>query len=538
MRRVLSSLLALILLAGLSAFSTALAAEPASKIVFQLDIEPQRMDPTMNDYAYGSYALQNLFRGLCKFSETGEVVPGLAESYDVSEDGLVYTFHLRTGLKWSDGSPLTAADFEYSWKRVLNPELASETAYSMYTVIKNGSEYFLDGTATADDVGIKALDDVTLQVELTAPAPYFPSMTAATAYFPVKKEVIEADPNWEWNDKTYVSNGPFMLKEMRRDEKFTFVKNPYYYNADAVKIDEVEYIFLNAAETARLAFNNGEVDIAVSVNADALAEHANDGKLLFTPRIGFRWYEFRTDHKPFDDPRVRQALAMAINRQVLTQAIIKGPEQPLLGFIPPAFPDIVETDKSWREVHGNTFEEDLEAAKALLAEAGYPNGEGFPTFRLVQETSTTLEAVAEALAQMWTQNLGITAEIITVEGGVFWADPGGTREEGEFEVAYMGYTGDYLDPTSLLYVFRNEHNGNSVTKWDDETYNNLMQTLADGAMGAEREALMEQAEAILTAQMPVIPIYGYIAQALVSDRIGGFVRNYIGHPNFEYCYIQ
>lgn len=536
MKKALATLLALMLLFGLTPLGV--TEEGANKIVFQMGGEPDRMDPTMNDYASGSFALQSLFRGLYKFAEDGTIIPAMAESYDLSEDGTVYTFHLRPDLKWSDGSPLTAHDFEYSWKRVLNPDLASETAYTLYNTIKGGHEYFLDGTGTADDVGVRALDDLTLEVTLYAPTPYFLSMTATTAYMPVKKEIVEADEEWEWNDEIYVSNGPFMMGEMRRDEKFILVKNPYYYNADEVQIDELEYIFLNAAETARLAFNNGEVDIATSVNADALAEHKDDGKLMLTDRIGMRWYEFRTDHKPFDDARVRKALALALDRQVITSAIMQSPEAPLLGFIPEAYSDILDPTKSWREVNGNSFEEDIEAARALLAEAGYPNGEGFPTFRLVQETSATLEKVAEAMAQMWKQNLNINAEIVTVEGSVFWADPGGTRKTGDFEVAYMGYTGDYLDPSSMLYNFRNEHNGNSVTLWDNEEYNALMDKVSTGISGEEREEAFRQAEAILSEEFPVIPIYNYVSQALVSDRIGGFTRNYIGHPNFEYCYIK
>ena len=535
MKKTLGILMVLLFILG---SMPAMAAEGGNRIVFQMGEEPVRMDPTMNDYASGSYALQSLFRGLYKFSEDGQIVPAMAEGYELSEDGTVYTFRLREGLKWSDGTPLTAHDFEYSWKRVLNPELASETAYSMYTVIKNGAEYFLNGTATADDVGVKALDDLTLEVTLYSPTPYFLSMTATTAYMPVKKELVEGDKDWEWNDKTYVCNGPFMLKEMRRDEKFIFAKNPNYYNADEVKIDEIEYIFLGAAETARLAFDNGEVDIAVSVNADARATHANDGMLYLTDRIGYRWYEFRTDREPFNDPRVRQALAMALDRRILTAAVMQGPEKPLLGFIPDAYRDLVDPSKTWREVNGNVFEENVEAAQALLAEAGFPGGEGFPSFRLVQVVDDVLQKTAEAMAQMWKQNLGINAEIITVESGVFWADDTGTREAGEFEVCYMGYTGDYLDPTSILFPLRFENEETSVTKWNNEEYTAVMNALAAGAAGEERKELCRQAEAILGADMPVIPIYSYIAQALVSDRVGGFIRNYIAHPNFEYCYIK
>lgn len=537
MKRVLATLLTLALFLSLV---PATMAEETNKIVFQMGEEPRRMDPTMNDYSSGSYALQNLFRGLYKFDADGLIVPAMAESYEVSEDGTVYTFKLKEGLMWSDGSPLTAHDFEYSWKRVLDPELASETAYSLYGAIKNGRECFVDGTVAVEDLPITALDDLTLQVELYAPTPYFISMLASSVFFPVKQEVVEADKNWEWNDKIYVSNGPYRIKEMKRDEKFILEKNPYYYNADNVQIDEIELVFLDAMETVLVAFENGELDIAVSVNADAIEKYQGTDTLMLTPRIGYRWYEFRTDHEPFDDARVRLALAMAIDREVITNIILKTYEAPLLGFIPNGYPDLVDGTKSWREAHGNAFEEDVEKAQALLAEAGYPNGEGFPTFRLVQETSSNLSRVAEALQQMWKQNLGIEAEIVIVEGGVYWATDTGTRHSGDFDVCYMGYTGDYLDPYSMLSNFysRDVNSNFKTTQWSNDEYDDLMELVSSGVTGAEREALFEHAEEILAEEMPIIPIYNYTAMALVSDRVGGFTRNYIGHPNMEYCYIK
>jgi oligopeptide transport system substrate-binding protein len=512
-------------------------AEESSRLVYQMGGEPDRMDPTMNDYASGSAALQSLFRGLMKFGESGaSIVPAMAESYELSEDGLVYTFHLRPDLKWSDGSPLTAHDFEYSWKRVLNPELSSETAFTLYNLIQGGRECFLEESIAIDDLPIHAVDDLTLTVELYAPTPYFPSLTATTAYMPVKKDVVEADENWEWNDQIYVSNGPFRIKEMRREEKYIFEKNPYYYNADEVKIDEIEYIFLSAAETALLAFNNGEIDIAASVNPDARRQYLGTDNLLLTNRIGYRWYEFRCDREPFSDPRVRRALSIAIDREVLVKNVIETPESPLYGFIPHAYTDVVDPSKTWREVHGNAFEEDVEEAKALLAEAGYPDGEGFPTFRLVAVPGSEHEKTTQALAQMWKQNLNIEAEIQIVESSVYWADTTGTRNAGEFEVCYMGYTGDYLDPSSILFPLMS--NENESIQWGNDEYDDLMAQLSAGASGQEREDIIAAAEKLLAEEFPVFPIYSYISQALVSDRVGGFVRNYVGHPNFEYAYIK
>lgn len=455
----------------------------------------------------------------------------------MSEDGLTYTFTLRKDLKWSDGTPLTAHDFEYSWKRVLNPDLASETAYTLYGVIKNGYECYVDKTKTLDDIGVKALDDTTLQVELVAPAPYFISMTASTAFMPVKKDIIDKyGEDWETKVESYVCDGPFMVAEMLPQQKYTFVKNPYYYNADEVKIDKLVYVFLDAAETALTAFENGEVDVITSVSSDAEQKYAGTDTLLVSDRIGFRYYEFNCSVPALSDAKVRQALSLALDRATLVQGVMKSTMPVLLGFIPHKFPDLVDPAKTWREVHGDAFKEDVAQAKQLLADAGYADGAGFPTIRLVQTPDSTLVKVAQAMAQMWKQNLNIDTEIVTVESGVYWASDTGTRDMGDFDVCYMGYTGDYLDPSSLLYNF--ESTGSTKnTRWKNDLYDNIMKQVRGGAAGAEREKLFDEAETILAAEFPVIPIYSYVSTALVSSRVQGFTRNYIGHPNFEYCQI-
>ena len=304
----MKKLLALALCALTLVFACAAAMADAS-ITFQMGGEPECMDPTINDYSSGSYALQSLFRGLYKYDADGALVPAMAESYEVSEDGCTYTFKLKEGLKWSDGSPLTAHDFEYSWKRVLNPDVGSETAYTLYSVIKDGYECFVSKTVSADDLPIRALDDTTFQVELKAPASYFITLTASTAFMPVCKANVEKyGEDWSSSPETYVCNGPFMLADMKKDESFTFVKNPNCYNADEVKIDTVKYVFLNAPETVRMAFDNGELDIATSVNSDAMKAYTGTDKLVTSDRIGYRYYEFNCSKAPFNDARVRRAL--------------------------------------------------------------------------------------------------------------------------------------------------------------------------------------------------------------------------------------
>lgn len=535
MKRLLALLMALMLIA--LAVPMALGAEAAEKkLVFQMSGEPECMDPTMNDYSSGSYALQSLFRGLYKFAEDGSLVPALAEGYTVSEDGLVYTFTLKKDLKWSDGSPLTAKDFEYSWKRVLNPDLASETAYTLYGVIKNGYECYVDKTKTLDDVGVKALDDLTLEATLIAPAPYFVSMTVSTAFLPVKKEIIDTyGEDWETKAESYVCNGPFMVAEMKPQEKYVFVKNPNYYNASEVKLDKLEYVFLEDSATALLAFENGELNIASSVSADAEAKYMDTPNLMVNDRAGFRYYEFNCANAPVSDAKVRKALSLAIDRKILVENVIQSSLPPLNGFVPHSFPDLVDPSKSWRDVHGDAFKEDVAAAKQLLKDAGYPDGAGFPKIRLLQTSNATLVKTAEAMAQMWKQNLNIDTEIVSVESATYFSD-GYARDAGDFEVCYMGYTGDYLDPSSLLYNFESTGSTKS-TRWVNADYDAIMTKIRAGAAGEEREKLFEEAEALLANEFPIMPVYSYTSLALVDSNVTGFTRNYIGHPNFEYCDI-
>ena len=532
----MKKLLALALCALTLVFACAAAMADAS-ITFQMGGEPECMDPTINDYSSGSYALQSLFRGLYKYDADGALVPAMAESYEVSEDGCTYTFKLKEGLKWSDGSPLTAHDFEYSWKRVLNPDVGSETAYTLYSVIKDGYECFVSKTVAADDLPIRALDDTTFQVELKAPASYFITLTASTAFMPVCKANVEKyGEDWSSSPENYVCNGPFMLADMKKDESFTFVKNPNYYNADEVKIDTVKYVFLNAPETVRMAFDNGELDIATSVNSDAMKAYTGTDKLVTSDRIGYRYYEFNCSKAPFNDARVRRALTLALNRKIITEGILQDPTLPqLYGWVPYGIKDVLDPSKDWRDVVGNAFDEDIEEAKALLAEAGYPNGEGFPTFSIKYTPSTELENVAQAMAAMWKQYLGLNCEVTAVESGVYWADEG-TRATGDFEIAYMGYTLDYAEPSAAFTVLENAE-GKAKTRWDCPAYLELCNKMRSSISDEEREELYKETEALLAQECPVMPIYNYVATALVSERVKGFTRNANGHPNFEYCTI-
>ena len=289
---------------------------------------------------------------------------------------MTYTFKLKSGLKWSDGSPLTAKDFEYSWKRVLNPTVASGSASDLW-VLKNGKEYNT-GTATADDVGVKAVDDLTLQVETSYYAPWFVTLTATTVYFPVKQAVVEAagDP-WTKNVSTFVSDGPFMLTEYSSLDKLVMEKNPNYYDAANVQIDEVIYYIIADPSAVLVAYDNGQLNVADDINADAKKEYANNDQYVSKNRIGIQYWDFNCKLPEFSDKRVRQAFSTSIDRKALLTACNLTSEMPCYGFIPSSQPSLT-TDGSYRDVAGDMFKEDVAAASEAFERRGLSRRRGLP----------------------------------------------------------------------------------------------------------------------------------------------------------------
>ena len=276
MKKMLAMLLVLLLAAG--AMAAPVSAESAGRVIITtIEDNPEQMDPSLNSYARSSRVLQNLFKGLYKLDADGSTyVPAMAEKCDVSEDGLTYTFTLREGLLWSDGSPLTAHDFEYAWLRVLTPENASGCASDLW-VIKNGEAYY-NGECSVEEVGVHATDDLTLVVELETLTPWFLSLTATTGFMPVCQAVVEANENWTGDVSTYVSNGPFMLTEYSSLSRLVLSKNPNYYLADEVQIDEVQFVVIPDSATALTAYNNGEINVLSSLNQDEVIS-SRDGEL-------------------------------------------------------------------------------------------------------------------------------------------------------------------------------------------------------------------------------------------------------------------
>ena len=499
-------------------------------ITYAIEKEPETIDPSLNNYSDSSTVLHNLFLGLYQVGPDGSLINGCAEDYELSEDGLEYTFTLKDGLKWSDGSDLTAEDFEYGWKRALNPESASPGAWYLFYV-KNGEAYN-SGEATADEVGVEAIDEKTLKVTLENPTSYFLDLTGVSVFFPVKKDVVEGGAVWTKSADTYVSNGAFTMKEIKPQEGYTLVKNPYYPYADEVKLDGLNIVFIESKEAALSAYNAGEVDIVEKIGTQAQQQYDGTDELKSYNVIGTCYYDFNCEKEYLSDPRVRKALSMALSRDTINQNAVLSKPQSSFAYVPYGIP-YAGTTEEYRDVVGDLITEDVEGAKALLAEAGYPNGEGFPTLTIITQTDQEKKDVAQMMQAMWKENLGINVEIQTFESKVYWDE----HSAGNFDVAYDGWTGDYPDPSTNLDCFiesrrmdENRWSGEGAAKYDELMKENL--TLTDNEKRMENFA---EAEKILMDEMPILPLYYRNVQILSKPNCTNVIKTYIGHTIFKYA---
>lgn len=529
MSRTLKTLVSLLLILTLSLTLLAPAFAEGKTIVTAIADDPEEMDPTRNSYSRSSRVLQNLFVGLYKLDADGTTyVPAMADHYDLSEDGLVYTFYLKEGLKWSDGSPLTAYDFEFSWLRALDP--TSRCASDLW-IVKNGKA-FNAGECEDAEVGVKALDETTFQVTLENLTPWLISLTATTSFFPVKKDLVAGNDKWTADVSTYVSNGPFMLTEYRHANRLVLKRNPNYYAADGVKIDEVDFVVISTASAELIAYNNGEINVSTNLDPEALIQYAGTEEFHTSGRVGIQYCDFNCDLPEFSDKRVRQAFAMAIERQTMLD-MMGIVEPPVFGFVPYAQPSLTDPSKSYREVAGDMFTEDVTMAQQLMADAGYPGGAGFPTVRIVTKNDEQQLLMAQILGQFWKDNLGVDYEIDPRESSSYWGD----LANGDFSVDRNGYTVDYADASANLKIWVTGSNA-SENQWDDPVYDELFTKTLSMTDAAEREAALIEAERYLADEMPGMPVYSYDNQYLVKPNITGVTCNPIGHIFYEYADIQ
>lgn len=497
--------------------------------------EPGSLDPALAQGTHESWILENVFEGLMTFDENGELVPGMAESYEISEDGLTYTFKIRDGVTWSNGDPVTAEDFEYTWKRALDPELAADYAHILYYI--KGAQAYNSGEGSRDDVAVKALDEKTLEVTLEAPTAYFLELTAFYTYFPVNKNVVESNPDWAKDPETHVSNGPFKLVRWDHNAKIVLEKNESYYNADKIKLDGIELDIIEDQNTAWQKYEGGEYHILVDVPTSVVAQlkAQNDPQLNIGNQIGTYYYNVNPDVKPFNNAKVRQALSMAIDRETITENITQGGQIPAEGVVPYGLKD--ENGNEFRDGVGSLVEYDPDKAKQLfeegLAEEGmtleeFNNGQ----FVILYNTSESHKKIAQAVQEMWRTTLGIEIGLENVEFQVKL-----DREKaGDYQISRGGWIGDYMDPMTILDLWWSESAFNDV-KYNNEEYDKL---IAESKATDDQNIRMEnmrKAEKMIMEDMAVIPIYFYTQPYVVKENVSGITYVPVRYPMITYADI-
>ena len=497
--------------------STTPAADVAQEMTFVLSDEPDGIDPTVTNNSFAMYVLCNCFDGLVTYDASGSIVPACAESWDISDDGTVYTFHLREGLKWSDGTPLTANDFVYSIQRVLTPATTAQY-YSMMSDYIKGAKEFYEGTGTAEELGAKALDDNTLEITLLQPTSFFIDLVSMWCYFPVQKATIDANGDrWTASADTYVCNGPFKMEQINLGEGYVLVKNENYWDADNVTLEKLTFRFILDSATALTAYESGDVDGIRSIpSADYARLVASNAGVNVVPNYGTVYYNINCSKAPYNDPLVRKALNLAIDRKTIIENVVQIDATPAFSYLAPGYGVNGKDITEGRGTFGLSETADVEAAQAALAEAGYPNGEGFPTLQLSYYSNDTVKKVVEAMAEMFKTNLNINVEISSNDWAIFYE----SVQAGDYEVAAMGWSADYLNPMSFLPLFKTGDSTNTAfysnSKYDDLVNQVMMET--DAAAAAE---LTLKADEVVSEDYACIPLYYKSNNYLMKDYISG-----------------
>ncbi len=499
---------------------------------------PETIDPALNSASDGSNMIIHAFEGLLKFDQNNDIVGGLAESWEQSEDGLTWTFHLRPDLKWSDGSALTANDFVYSWKRVADPNTAAPYGYDLLNIVAGYEEA---SQGNIDALQVEAPDDNTFVVHLSSPCVYFDKIAAFAVMVPVQQATIEAaGDSWATDPATYITDGPYYMTEFTDGSQIVFEKNPYYWDAEHITFDKIVWHLIEDANTSYTAYNQGELDIIKDVPTEEIPTLEGNEEFHVEPLMGTYYVTFNTQKAPFDDAKVREALSLAIDRKYVAETIMQGTYSPATNFVGAGVSDAAEGssyEDVTKEKYGDHFDienydANLEKAKELLAEAGYPNGEGFPAFDYLTNDSGYHKAVAEYLQSAWGE-LGLTMNVNIQEWKTVTAD----RRSGNFDVARNGWVYDWDDPSNMINLLETT-NGNNDGKYSSAEFDKLIDDARNTTDVNEHYDLLHQAEQVLLKDAAMAPIAYYNEFWLQKPNLKGTWHSPYGYWYFMYGSLE
>lgn len=490
--------------------------------------EPQDLDPQIVTGVPENKIVNALFEGLVAYGPEGQgTVPAAAESWTISDDGLVYTFKLQPEGRWSNGEPVTATDFVRSYQRILSPELASEYSNKLYPVV--GALEFNQGKLKDfSQTGFKALDDRTLQITLKRRTSFLLESMKHYAWFPVPVATIEkfgglTRKGSAWTrPENIVGNGPFVLKEWSMQQRIVVEASPTYWDRAALKLTKITFVPTENIDTEERMFRTGQLDKTYELPLDKtdVYRQAPKNYLRIDPMLGIYFFRLNTTRPPLTDKRVRKALALAINREQIVQRVIKQDQQPAYNACPP-----MESFTSSARLVG-----DVALARQLLAEAGYPDGKGMPKLELLYNTSQNHRKIAEALQQMWRTHLGIDVGLANQEWKVYLD----SQDTLSYTICRAGWLADYADPNTFFDMWRTG-DGNNDTGFSNAEYDRLLEVALNAPTEAERMATYSKMDAILMDEVPFIPLYFYTRAFAINPNLN-YPQNVIETPNWKFVY--
>uniref|UniRef100_UPI0006D15BFF ABC transporter substrate-binding protein n=1 Tax=Clostridium sp. NkU-1 TaxID=1095009 RepID=UPI0006D15BFF len=512
----------------------------ALDLAVQVGPNPETIDPALNSAVDGANIIVHAFEPLMIVDSENKIVGGQAESYDVSEDGLTYTFHLRDGLKWSDGTPLTAEDFVFSWKRLADPNTAAPYAGDMLGYVKGYEEA---AAGNLDALALTAPDDKTFVVELSVPCVYFSKLITHASMVPVQKAAIEASGDqWTLKPETYVSNGPLKMAEWVPGSHITFAKNENYWNAEKVTLNTLKFVLMEDGNATYSAYQAGEVSMIKTLPTEEIPSLRETEDFQIGSTMGTYYISFQTQKEPFNNPDVRKALSLAIDRDYVANTVMQGIYAPATNFVGPGISD-EENGSSFEEVtrknNGGDFfnvadhDADIAKAKELLAKAGYPDGQGFPTIEYMTNDQLFHKPLAEYLQSCWKEALGVNMDIKIVEWSTFTP----TRRAGDFQIARNGWLYDYDDPSNMLNLLKST-SGNNDGKYNNPEVDKKLDEANSTPDVSKHYALLHEAENMILEDSAIAPVAYYSQPWLQDPKLKGTWYSPYGYWFFQYATME
>lgn len=494
--------------------------------------EVSDLDPQLVTGLAEQCVVSALFEGLVTEDPSDlHPVPGVAERWEISPDGLTYTFHLRADAKWSNGDPVTAPDFVASFRRILTPSLAADNA-TLFYLVRNAEAFNQGRLADFAQVGFMADDDRTLRITLAQPAPYFLTLLAQMPWLPVPLPAIEkyGAAGQRGNPWTrpgrLVGNGPFVLKTWKPNEVIIVEKSPTYWDAARVRLQAIQFHPIDSQDAEERAFRAGQLHVTYTLPVGKVDAYRRAAPQFLRRDPYFNTYFFRLNVRrpPLDNEQVRRALALAVDRQAIVEHVLRGGQQPATSLTPPGLADYTPPA---------AVTADFDAARRLLAAAGHAGGHGLPPLELLYNNSENHRLLAEAVQEMWRRELGVEVRLANQELKVVLAE----RRTGQYQILLSDWVGDYPDASTFLDVWRGD-SGNNHTGWASSEYDSLLLAAARTVNPAERAVLLQRAESLLLTAMPVVPLYFNTHVFLLQPSVHGWYSTVLDHHPYKYVWLE